>query len=332
MTGFCPDHPVVSGVIEEIAGSECGETPGSIENQSVRLYSEQTIEISKELLLMKTFEFESRFARRAAAVLALGLTMAAQTAIACTSDNWFAVSDPGDVLASGPDGPDGKPAIARYSGVCAMQTAANTTTWVEDDSPGGIDRIRARFYVLVDNTDNAEVYRGLNGGGNAIFTVNINPGNGNVRLVSSGQSVTCAGCANTGDWNSVEIDWDAGGGDMALVVNGGAPVSTAFSSAETISAVRLGNLNNATGTMNFDAYESRRTTEIGRLCRANPDGDGTRDINDLQELFGEIQSLGGSPAPGTPDANEDGAVDLPDLGVTFQFIQSLQGDCTAFPG
>ena len=84
--------------------------------------------------------------------------------------------------------------------------------------------------------------------------------------------------------------------------------------------------------LNFDAYESRRTTEIGRLCRGNPDADGTRDINDLQVLFTELQSLGGTPAPGTPDANEDGSVGLPDLNVIFGFIQSLQGDCTAFPG
>ena len=280
---------------------------------------------------MKTFEFESRFARRVAAVLALGLIMAAQTTMACTADNWLG-GNSGNLTASGPDGPGGEPAIARYSGVCAMRTAADAETWVEDNSPGGIDRIRARFYVLVDNTTVARIYRGLNGVGGTVFDIALNPGNGNVSLISAGATAQCAGCANAGDWNSIEIDWDAGSGNMELVVNGGTPVSTAFSSGETISAVRLGNLNDATGTMNFDAYESRRTTEVGRLCRGNPDTDGTRDINDLQVLFAEIQSLGASPAPGTPDANEDGVVDLADLSVIFQFIQSLQGDCTSFPG
>ena len=281
---------------------------------------------------MKTFEFESRFARGVGALLALGLIMAAQTTMACVTDNWFAVSDPNDALASGPAGEDGKPAIARYSGVCAMQTAADTETWVEDNSPGGIERIRGRFYVLADNSDVARIYRGLNAGGSTIFDVALNPGNGNIELISSGITATCGGCANVGDWNSIEIDWDAGAGEMSLVVNGGTPETASFSSAETVSAVRLGNLNGATGTLNFDSYESRRTTEVGRLCRGNPDADGTRDINDLQELFAEIQSLGASPAIGTPDANEDGVVDLADLSVIFQFIQSLQGDCTSFPG
>lgn len=210
-----------------------------------------------------------------------------------------------------------------------MQTPDAQTAWVQDDSPGGIERIRARFYAFSGNTADAVVYRGLNGGGTEVFRV-ILQANGAVTLSSGGSEVNASG--NDNAWNSIEIDWNGTSGDLTLTMNGGTPQTTTFTSPGLLSSVRLGNLDGAAGTMNFDAYESRRTTEIGRLCRGNPDADGTRDINDLQVLFTELQTLGGTPAPGTPDANEDGSVGLPDLNVIFGFIQALQGDCSAFPG
>lgn len=274
---------------------------------------------------MKMSNLNSRLARRAAATIALGLLLGAQTAMACTVANWNG-GNSGNVTAGGPN----SGGIARYSGICAMQTPDAATAWVEDNSPGGIDRIRARFYVLANNTSSADVYHGFAGDGTQLFRV-LMRANGNVTFVSGGEILTVAGVS--GAWNSIEIDWDAGSDQMTLIVNGGTPSTSPFTSpGGTLSRVQLGNLNAATGMLNFDAYESRRTTEIGRLCRGNPDADGTRDINDLQVLFTELQSLGGTPAPGTPDANEDGSVGLPDLNVIFGFIQSLQGDCTAFPG
>jgi len=272
---------------------------------------------------MKMFKLNSRLTRRVAATVALGLLLGAQTAMACTVVNWNG-GNSGNVTAGGPGNN-----VSRYSGVCAMQTPSGTMAWVQDNSPGGIDRIRARFYVFSGNTADSIVYRGLAAGGAEMFRVVLR-GNGAATLSSNGATVTAPG--NDDAWNSVEIDWNGPAGEMTLSMNGNTPAVTAFTSPGPIESVRVGNLNGAAGVMNFDAYESRRTTEIGRLCRGNPEGDGQRDIGDLQVLFTEIQSLGGTPAPGTPDANEDGSVGLADLNVIFGLIQSLQGDCSAFPG
>lgn len=256
---------------------------------------------------MKTIEFKFRLAQGGAAAVALGLAMAGQSAMACNADNWFDKTD-ATVLASGPGS---QPSISRYSGLCAMQTSAGSEAWVEDDSPGGIDRIRARFYVLADNTETARIYRGFNAGGSAIFNVALNPNNGNIVFLSSGESVVCAGCATAGSWNSIEVDWDAGAGNISLSANGAAPVSTSITSAETVSKVRLGNLNSAGGVMNFDAYESRRTTEIGRLLRGDANSDGNVNVGDITAVSNEIFA---TPfASGQPDCNEDGNVNVGDI-------------------
>ena len=281
---------------------------------------------------MKMINLNSRLARRATATLALGLLLGAQTAMACTVDNWNG-GNSGNVTAGGPN----SGGIARYAGICSMETPSAANAWVQDDSPGGIDRIRARFYVRNGLSSGASlIYRGFSttGGTGQLFTVFLNSA-GSVTLIDNATGTQVQQAGNTA-WSSVEIDWSQGAGDgfISLSVNGQTPAQqTGLANAGAgLQSVRLGNLNSAAGTLGFDAYESRRTTEIGRLCRGNPDADGTRDINDLQVLFTELQTLGGTPAPGTPDANEDGSVGLPDLNVIFGFIQALQGDCSAFLG
>ena len=279
---------------------------------------------------MKQMKFNTVAARTVATCFSLGLFMAAQSAAACTLQNWSGVSGLTDAdNAGGPT--DG---ISRYSGVCAMQTAADTEGWVEDNSPGGIDRIRARFYVLANNSADAVIYRGFDGdgSGNELFNLQI-AADGAVSISSGSISIPipAPGAAVDPGWNSVEIDWNSGG-EFGLIINGQSVTTSGSSAAGSLVSVLLGNLNGATGTLNFDGYESRRATEIGRLCRADPDGDGSRTLADLDVLFSEIQSFGTIPAPGTPDGNENGIVQLPDLDVVFNFIQSLQGDCSAFPG
>ncbi len=269
----------------------------------------------------------------AGAVLA-GAMLAGQSAVACTLDNWSSSS--GAVTAGDPEAPPASsdPAIARYSGFCGMQVTSQG--WVQDNNPGGINRIVARFYVLNDLSagQDAVIYAGYGdqAGGGERFTVTLDD-SGDITLVDSanpGTPVEQTGSA--AGWSSVEIDW-AEGDSISLSVNGQSEtVQNIGSASGSLSSVRLGNIDGATGILNFDAYESRRSTAVGRLCRGDADGSGTRDISDLQDLFAEIQSLGGTPAAGTPDVNEDGVVSLPDLQATFNFIQALQGDCGAFPG
>jgi len=269
---------------------------------------------------MKMFNLNSRLARRATATIALGLLLGAQTAMACTVANWNG-GNSGNVTAGGP-GAD----VARYAGICAMETPDATVAWVQDDSPGGIDRIRARFYVLADNSSSAVIYRGFTSTDAALFGVRLSSTSGDVTLFGDGLNATCAGCANAGDWNSIEFDWNAGGNALDLWVNSNAitdpaDVSAAFSTANTISSVRLGNLNGAVGNLSFDAYESRRTTEIGRLlaCNADP-SDEQINILDALAVINEINEV--ELSAGQPDCDEDGLVTILDALDIINIINS----------
>ena len=276
---------------------------------------------------MKMSNLNSRLARRAAVTIALGLLLSAQTALACTVTNWTGGSSGAGVLASGPDGPDGNPAIARYAGVCSMQTADSSAEWVQDDSPGGIDRIRARFYVLneLDVSQSAVVYRGFSttGGTGNLFTVRVND-DGIVRLIDNATATEVQQSSSTG-WTSIEIDWSQGNGDgvISLSVNGQTPaaVSNLSNSGQALQSVRLGNLLGAGGTLNFDAYESRRTTEIGRLVVADANASGDVTGADLSVIASEI--LGNGLAIGQPDCNESGGVTGADLSCTAAIILGL---------
>lgn len=277
---------------------------------------------------MKMFNINSRFGRRATATVALGLLLGAQTAMACTVTNWNG-GNTGGVVAGGPN----TGGIARYAGICSMQTPAAATAWVQDDSPGGIDRIRARFYVLngLGAGQSAVVYRGFSstGGTGNLFTVRLET-DGTVRLIDNATAAEVQQTSSTG-WTSIEIDWSQGSGDgvISLSVNGQAPdvQSTLSNSGSALQSVRVGNLTGASGTLNFDAYESRRTTEIGRLCEGDALPDGVRDFADINSIFVEFATGGSNPAAGTPDITEDGLVDFADINEVFVLFATGQGAC-----
>ena len=282
---------------------------------------------------MKMFKMNSRSAQRVVTTVALGLLLGAQTAMACTVGNWLGGSSGPGVLASGPDGPNGEPAIARYSGRCAMQTNDSSAEWVQDNSPGGINRIRARFYVLngLDASQSAVVYRGFSttGGTGNLFTVRLDT-SGNVRLIDNATAEEVQQSSTTG-WTSIEIDWSQGTGDgeISLSVNGQAPAAktTLSNSGQALQSVRLGNLLGAGGTLNFDGYESRRTSEIGRLCEGDAIVDGERDFADINAMFVEFATGGSNPASGNPDITEDGLVDFADINEVFVLFATGQGAC-----
>ena len=178
----------------------------------------------------------------AAGALVSGAMFAANGAMACTVDNWSSASN----VTAGDPAAD---AIARYQGLCGLEVTG--TGYVQDDSPGGIDRIVARFYVLNDNTAEAAIYRGFSetDGTGDVFEVTLDDA-GLVTLTdtSTGQSVSDTGATN---WLSVEVDWvrDASG-SISLSVNGQAEQSTTIdnSGSGQLASVRLGNLDGAAGT------------------------------------------------------------------------------------
>ena len=271
---------------------------------------------------MKKMKFNRFSARSFKAGLVVAVLVATHGAFACTVDNWSGKSDApdGEPLASGPNGSDGKPAIARYSGVCAMQTVADTETWVEDNSPGGIDRIRARFYVLANNSTDAVIYRGFDGDGlgNELFNIEI-AADRSVSITSGSVSIPAPGAAVDPGWNSVEIDWKSGG-EFGLTINGQSVTTSGSSAAGSLASVRLGNLNGATGTLNFDGYESRRSTAVGRLLVGDANGDGTVDVLDINTLANEI--LNSDLGSGVPDCDESGTVDVLDVNCMAGIILS----------
>ena len=263
------------------------------------------------------------FASRAAvaAMLLVGGALSTQAAMACQLTAWNGGLSPTNAPTPGSPSPDG---IARYAGLCAMQAADGAVSYVQDNSPGGITRIVARFYVLANNSEDAIVYEGLDGT-STVFDVTV-AADGAVTLSSGSQNISTAG--NAGKWNSIEIDWTSGDA-LSLIVNGGNAATGTGAAAGTLDSVRLGNIDGAAGTLNFDAYESRRSTAVGRLCRGEVTGDGTRTNDDVLEIFNvEVASGGFNLVTGQPDFTEDGLVTNDDVLDLFNNVVSLGlGEC-----
>jgi len=253
----------------------------------------------------------------AGAVLA-GAMLAGQSAVACTLDNWSSSSGAvtaGDPL---PNPPSSDPVIPRYSGFCGMQVSG--LGYVQDDNPGNIDRIVARFYVLRPSSGTVEVYAGYgeSNGTVELFNVTVDS-SGQVILTDTdtGQTATQTGSTQ---WLSVEIDWiqDASNGRVSLLVNGGESdggnpdLNEGFGNdiGNELTSVRLGNLDGAAvGTIGFDAYESRRSTGVGRLLAADANDNGIVNIADASAIVAELNQTLQS---GQPDCNENGVVNLTD--------------------
>ena len=269
---------------------------------------------------MKNATSKSSLVRLLAAGALVSGMFAASGAMACTVDNWSSASG----VTAGDPAADG---ISRYQGLCGLEVTGSG--YVQDNSPAGIDRIVARFYVLNDNTAPATIYSGFsaNDATGEVFNVTLDDA-GQVTLTdtATGQTVSQSGST---DWLSVEIDWvrDASG-SISLSVNGQAAAeATGFDNtgASQLASVQLGNLDGAAGTLGFDSYESRRSTAVGRVCVGDADPSGERDFADLTAIFGEL--VGGSLASGTPDATEDGIIDFDDVTAIFGVIVGGQGEC-----
>ena len=273
---------------------------------------------------MRNTNSKSILGRTAAAgALLLGAAFAGQAAMACTLDNWSSSS--GAVAAGDPL----NDSVARYAGLCGMEVTG--AGYVQDDNPGGIDRIVARTYFWAGNSDLAEVYAGYGDatGGSERFNVTVDA-SGTVTLTdtATGQSVSQSG--NSGAWNSIEIDWaqGAGTGVISLSVNGATETenTTLSNAGAQLQSVRLGNLNTHGGTTYFDAYESRRSTAVGRLCNCNVNGDagGVVNVQDVIQIVTEAG--GGTLATGTPDCSQDGAINIQDV-IQIVTLAGTTGAC-----
>jgi hypothetical protein len=243
-------------------------------------------------------------------VFLLGLALGSNVE-ACSTDAWLGgtANIPGNGQAASP------PPVPRYSGLCALSITgqAHVQSNFASDT-----RYRARFYVLdgLTGAGTVEVFEAYSdeAATTPLFKVSFNGSQFTFDASDAGGNSAMAASAN--GWNIVEFDWNSDTGDFDYWVNADAGTDPATGSinsgAGTVEAVRLGAPNGfagQTGYVNFDAFESHRTTPVGALLVGDANNSGGISIADavaiLNELNGTLQS-------GQPDCNENGGVTVAD--------------------
>ncbi|MCE3004645.1 MAG: hypothetical protein LW860_18415 [Xanthomonadaceae bacterium] len=226
--------------------------------------------------------------------------------------------------------------VPRYSGQCGLRAAASGS-FVADNTPTAEPAFRARFYVYTGLTSgSAVVYRALNASNAEQISVTYNQGSpGTFSFAIPGATAQTVP-ANTNAWYSIELNW-ANTGTLSATVRGAAGTADATASITggtaggAIDTAQLGWIS-GTGVAGAraivaDAYESRRSTAIGRLCRGDANNDGTRNSGDGISIRNEF--LSATLAAGQPDANEDGSVNSGDGIIVRNLFLGGQGACTS---
>ncbi len=266
-------------------------------------------------------------------VTALGAAslMAATTASACSLSAWSSVS--GTPVANQPDQ---SPSVARYSGACGMQADA-IGDFVTDNTPADEASYRVRFYVYTGTHagGTADIFQARNGTGTNIIRVQYNGSQLSFGMNGTGTTRTAAVVPNR--WYGVELAWEAAAaGSLNITVKGAgsstpiavSPITGINNSSDRIAEARLGKIAGAgTGFINFDSFDSRRTTSPGFLCRGDANNDGAIGAQDRILVTNEIAAFGAPVATGQPDANEDGAVGAQDRIVITNLIGAF-ADCS----
>jgi len=244
-------------------------------------------------------------------LLGLGLGFNAE---ACSTDGWLGG-------ASGSYVADSPPTIARYSEFCALSVTGQAH--VQSNFASNETRYRARFYVLDSLTgagtvDIFEAYDDENavGAASAVFKISFNGSQFTFDATDAGGGSTTIASVN--GWNIIEFDWTSGGNfDLwvnADAVNDAATGSVAAGTGD-VDAVRLGAPNGfstQTGRVNFDAFESHRTTPVGPLLVGDANGNQSVNIFDMIGIQNEILNPANL-AAGQPDCNANGSVNVFDM-------------------
>jgi hypothetical protein len=216
-------------------------------------------------------------------------------------------------------------AVARYSGRCASLAKASGN-YTQDGLPAGEKTYRARFYVYTGLTaGSALVFQALDGNatGNQKIGVTYNRDQNRFDIQANAGAATQVTGVDPNRWYSVEFNWNANTPSMTATVFGeGSATALAtdvavagVAAADVIESARIGWISGTgTGTINVDAFESRRSTAIGVLCRADSNNDRVINIFDVGTVTNE--RVNGVLSTGQPDCNEDGAINVFDVGCT----------------
>jgi hypothetical protein len=232
---------------------------------------------------------------------------------------------------------EGRPAdgVSRYSGQCGLKSAA-TAQFVTDNTPVAETTFRARFYVYTGlSAGTAQVFRANNTGGTQQIGVTYDFTANLLRFATTGGTGTLA--VNPNAWYSVELDWSRARTNMIVTVRGAGATTdltttvTGVGAGDAVDVAQLGWVS-GTGTATTrgivtDAYESRRSTAIGRLCRGDANLDNTRNSGDQIAVRNEV--FGTALAAGQPDANEDGVVNSGDQITVRNLVFAGQGACAS---
>jgi len=240
------------------------------------------------------------------------LVGAVATTQACSLGAWD-----GNGTTSLAGGPGDANDFARYQGLCAMQTAGATPTVLNNgiggatSGPSGEATMVARFYFL-PGAASGDIFTTYeeDSPSTAVYTVSYSSPNVTVTPNGGGAPVVVA--VGGTNWHSVEISWVNNGGAINVWVDSDATIdaadasTTSEASADVINSAVLG----GSAGMIFDAYESRRTTAVGRLLRGDANADGTVNIGDAVGVVAELNNV--VTASGQPDCTEDGVINIGD--------------------
>lgn len=261
----------------------------------------------------------------------------------CSTSAWGQGSNPSVSATVGspvPGGPLATPnPVPRYSGRCGLRAPTGAGNYVQDSSPAAEPTFRARFYALLPSLgSSATIFRAGNQTADSSLTTFTD---GRIRVEWNGSnSITARGPGGTptltctgltpGRWYSIELAYNSTGSVLgsgpdsvpanSLRLNVQNQTVTPFinctqtnsgiatSANNTVDYVQLGTLTGggSGSAIVVDAYESRRTTAIGRLCRGDANSSGTITAGDAQAIINEF--VNGVLTNGQADCNENGTI------------------------
>ncbi len=208
---------------------------------------------------------------------------------------------------------------SRYSGRCGLISDA-AGDFVRDGSPNDEPTYIARFYVRPNVTTGTAVLFQAIQTGQTTPTIEVAQTGAVLNLAARGGVSTTTPIV-AGRWYAVEAN-RAASGTVTFTVKGNQFGTTAQETAPAVINItgaadarvdqaNLGWISGGSGgTVETDAFESRRTQTIGRLCRGDANNDTFPGVQDRVQIVNEI--LGSALALGQPDVNEDGFVGVAD--------------------
>ena len=266
-------------------------------------------------------------------------------AMACSTAAWTNTGAGGGEVGNPTEGePDDATPVRRYSGRCGLLSNTAAPSYVADVSPAAEPTYRARFYFYSGTTAGEAVVFRAAGDQPAADSTKIRvtyDGTADQVKIYVGTDPTADGTvANVvgNRWYGVELNYATTGTPALRYTVKGAGSDTplandvaataAPTAADVIDAAQLGfvsSISAPAGAITTDAFESRRNTAIGFLCRGNANTDTARNSGDLVAIRNEF--LGVALAAGQPDANEDGGVNSGDLVIVRNIFLAGQGAC-----